>query len=133
MSLAIQADDITAVLLADGWHSVSSGFDVDAYEFKLGSLLIHGGGTNDVCGSGFVFTEPDGVRTAGPLTSILAVRRGVASPKAADGTVIPEWCGECDGPELEKRWVDVPTGTTRRAAKRCPRCNPHAAKDATQG
>jgi hypothetical protein len=34
MSLAIEVDDITHVLLADGWHTVhDASFGIDSYEF----------------------------------------------------------------------------------------------------
>lgn len=35
--------------------------------------------------------------------------------------VLPEWCGQCDGPALAQRWVTRPDG-----AGRCSRCHPHA-------
>lgn len=78
MSLAIQIEKVTEVLLADGWHSVSSGsFDLDAYEYLDDAVLIHGGGANGVCATGFSFREIDEPgRVVGPLTSILAVRYG---------------------------------------------------------
>jgi hypothetical protein len=77
MSLRIGVDDISAVLLADGWHNVDpmsnrpgaiSSFDTDAYEFidSEGDVLF-GNGT------GFRFTE-SGSPLFGPMSSILAVR-----------------------------------------------------------
>ena len=50
----------------------------------------------------------------------------VPNPPAAD--VLPAWCGECDGPTLPERWVDVPRSDGRDyplQVTRCPRCNPY--------
>lgn len=75
MSLAIQTDDITHVLLADGWLEVADqSFDIDSYEYKWHDELVHGGGWSGICDAGFVFTTPGKTKVAGPLTSILAVR-----------------------------------------------------------
>lgn len=100
MSLAIDVDDVTAVLLADGWHEVANrSFELDAYEYlwsgmvdvtveglrqgrgEFGGdrkpLVVHAGGNSGICATGFAFTEKgqDGpVQIAGPLTSILAIR-----------------------------------------------------------
>lgn len=52
---------------------------------------------------------------------------------------LPEWCGECDGPEPGRRMVDVPVPEGKPAlAKWCPRCEPRsleyqAAHAATEG
>ncbi len=83
MSLAIETAEVTAVLLGDGWHEVAdSSFDLDSYEYIHGTdsrgdtVLAHGGGQSGVCATGYVFKEPDGTFTYGPLTAILAVRAG---------------------------------------------------------
>jgi hypothetical protein len=128
MSLAIQVDNVAAVLLPDGWHDVAdNSFNIDSYEYVHGDLTVHGGGWGGVCSSGYSFTEPDGTAFAGPLTAIVGVR-GPGLDKAAPRVELPKWCGECDGPELEARWVSVPNGSVHGASKRCPRCNPHAKK-----
>ncbi len=78
MSLAIEVDEITAVLLADGWHEVDEGsFELDSYEYawEAGNTMLHRGGQSGVCANGFEFRGVDGHRIAGPLTAILAVRR----------------------------------------------------------
>jgi len=85
VSLRIDVGDVTGVLLEDGWHRVEmldegiSSFDLDAYEFVEGDLLLHGGGVSGICSNGFTFHEIDenGVRRnlMGPLTSILAITR----------------------------------------------------------
>jgi hypothetical protein len=55
MSLNIDSDKIEAVLLVDGWYEINPGsFDLDAYEFRDGSVHpIHGGGQSGVCATGF--------------------------------------------------------------------------------
>lgn len=84
MSLAIDVDDVTAVLLADGWHEIArledseiASFDVDAYEFVMGHRLL----VADV-GAGFEFIDAGtGARMCGPLSSVLAVRRSWPSQR----------------------------------------------------
>jgi hypothetical protein len=80
MSLAIDVDTVTAVLLADGWHDViDDSFDVDAYEFeeKIAEgedpRLLHGGEHSGISDSGFVCRTSQGM-ICGPLTSLLAVK-----------------------------------------------------------
>ena len=87
MSLAIDIDAVTKVLLADGWHEVAEeSFTMDAYEFIRAAdgrrlepqVYLGGGQATGVCETGFEFLEVvAGVRCwiAGPLTSILAVSR----------------------------------------------------------
>jgi hypothetical protein len=93
MSLAIEVDDITHVLLADGWHTVhDASFGIDSYEFiwreGMGDSPMLGGGQDKhiaaaghrgstsrehIAAAGFSFTEGDHV-LCGPLTSVLAVK-----------------------------------------------------------
>ena len=93
MSLAIEVDDITQVLLADGWHTVDeASFGIDSYEFiwregmddnpmlaggqeKHIAAAGHRGSTSreHIAAAGFRFTESDHV-LCGPLTSVLAVK-----------------------------------------------------------
>ena len=79
MSLAIDVDSVTHVLLADGWHVVSDeSFGLDSYEFMwrkgMGDTPMLGGGQEDLIpATGFSFTEK-GAAICGPLTSVLAVR-----------------------------------------------------------
>ena len=73
MSLCIDVDRVTAVLLADGWHAVyAKSFDIDAYEFD------HGGTNLGPGGAGATWTERRGNRpvtcVSCPLTAVLAVR-----------------------------------------------------------
>jgi hypothetical protein len=79
MSLAIDVDNITHVLLADGWHEVQdASFGIDSYEFMSrqgmgNSPMLGGGQEKHVAASGFSFTEGDHI-LSGPLTSVLAVK-----------------------------------------------------------
>ena len=93
MSLAIDVDNITHVLLADGWHEVhDASFGTDSYEFMphegTGDSPMLGGGQEKhiaaaahrgrtsrehIAAAGFSFTEGDHV-LCGPLTSVLAVK-----------------------------------------------------------
>jgi hypothetical protein len=93
MSLAIDVDNITHVLLADGWHEVrDASFGTDSYEFVGGegtgdSPMLggrqekqipaagHRGSTSreHFAAAGFSFSEGDHV-ICGPLTSVLAVK-----------------------------------------------------------
>jgi hypothetical protein len=88
MSLAIDVDTVTAVLLADGWHDVADeSFELDSYEFLWSGrrgvkveevehdpILLHGGGHSGICAAGFSFKTADGKTMCGPLSSVLAVR-----------------------------------------------------------
>ena len=103
MSLAIDTNRVTAVLLADGWHQVAklrdweSSFDIDSYEFvqtpepydaqqdyeRVGPdefrrrhtrLVVGGGRAEGVTSYGFTFTTNSGDVISGPLTAVLAVR-----------------------------------------------------------
>ena len=78
MSLAIDTDQVTEVLLADGWHVVlGRSFETDSYEYVWDGEIVHGGGNSGVCATGFRFEEEvlaKRVLTVGPLTAVLAVR-----------------------------------------------------------
>lgn len=78
MSLNIDVDKVTDVLLADGkWHRVDgASFDLDAYEFRHEGETIHEGGRAGVCSTGFMFRSR-GKLLYGPLTGIMALRTGV--------------------------------------------------------
>jgi hypothetical protein len=88
VSAFIKVDDVTAVLLSDGWHEVDwtptgrlnddaevSTFDVDAFDIvnewwnydERKTHVFHAGGT------GFIFQE-NGNIVAGPISSVLALR-----------------------------------------------------------
>lgn len=80
MSLAIETDAVTDVLLADGWHKVRrKSFDLDSFEFLHAGDTIHGGGASGVCATGFSFEDDRGARICGPLTAVLAVKQGKGS------------------------------------------------------
>lgn len=74
MSLAIDTNTITRVLLADGWHTVlNNSFDIDSYEYLWQDRpVLVGGQDNHIAAAGFTFLSSDG-RISGPLTSVLAV------------------------------------------------------------
>lgn len=83
MSLAIDIDSVTGVLLADGWHAVkNASFILDSYEYLWGDggpegdpMIVHGGGQSGVCATGFGFHDSQSdAWMFGPLTSILAVK-----------------------------------------------------------
>jgi hypothetical protein len=88
MSLAIDIDKVSRVLLADGWYTVAfderkvSSFDLDAYEYlqypkdpRRGPHVLLGGGVLPLVPStGFVFKDAETKRLIyGPITAILAV------------------------------------------------------------
>ena len=81
MGLAIDVDKVTHVLLSDGWHEViDESFTLDAYEYVWN--VEHPGGSTQsqpylgLQVAGFEFKDgPEGTWLAGPLTSIIAVRR----------------------------------------------------------
>lgn len=85
MSLAIDIDHVTAVLLTAGWHDVANNsFTLDSYEYVWYAgqrarqnddpEIVHGGGNSSVCSTGFSFTTDDGSLIGGPLSAIQAVR-----------------------------------------------------------
>ena len=80
MSLDIDVEKVTGVLLADGWHNVTSkSFILDAYEY---SHAFHGGGQSGVCATGASWKEAGGsVVLYCPLTAILAVKTKGESAK----------------------------------------------------
>lgn len=75
MSLAIDTDNITSVLLQTGWHDVAHhSFHLDAYEYVCEGDIVHGGGDHGIpCTGGFGFKTPLDEWIYGPMTSILAV------------------------------------------------------------
>ncbi len=87
MSLAIDVDKVTAVLLRDGWYVVTSdSFALDSYEFVWGEadnqLLLGGGQDRHTSSVGFEFygyklgeKESRG-RYAGPIQHLYTVRQG---------------------------------------------------------
>ena len=77
MSLAIDTDKITEVMLPDGWHTVAKGsFSLDAYEYvKDGKTLFRAGQEGLVLpATGFVFTDASGETICGPISSVRAVK-----------------------------------------------------------
>jgi hypothetical protein len=84
MSLEIDVEKISEVLLADGWHTVSpvgdgrSSFGLDIYEFRQpqqdAAQQTKEGQEEGGAQSGARWTESDGSRVFCPVTSILAVK-----------------------------------------------------------
>lgn len=83
MGLSIDVDDVSAVLLADGWHAVkfegqNSSFSIAAYTYvqerpgELSDEEVHPRSPERQ--PGFGFQEASGEWVAGPLSSVLAVR-----------------------------------------------------------
>jgi hypothetical protein len=86
MTLAIDVDRVTHVLLADGWHEVTDeSFTVGPYEFgqtvstatgEREFVVLPGADSLGVSPVGFAFTEArTGSLMSGPLTSVFAVRQ----------------------------------------------------------
>jgi hypothetical protein len=95
MSLSINVNKVTAVLLAGGWHEVADeSFKLGSHEFLWSSegqqqdgkpQLVHRAGANGICATGFQFADRIVERESGPickyllqisgqLTAVLAVR-----------------------------------------------------------
>ena len=86
MSLLIDVDQVTRVLIAGRWWDVAdNSFTLDAYEYvwrhrgvDRAPLVEHGGGESGVCATGFRFKVAGDLLNesrfiAGPLTAIQAV------------------------------------------------------------
>lgn len=107
MSLSITPDQVSSVLLEDGWH--------DAENFKVGPSPW-GDGT-----PWFEFTElsavVEGRRLAGPTSSITRVS---ASFQTSHPRIkIPDWCGDCRDSTLALRIVEEGGESVP-----CPTCHP---------
>jgi hypothetical protein len=98
MSLAIDVNTVTHVLLADGWHTVAErSFLLRSYEYywsgeegvtvaeldereghrKHDPIVLPGGGQSGVTSTGFSFRDQEsGSLVLGPLTSVVAVMAG---------------------------------------------------------
>ncbi len=75
MSIAIQVDNVLAVLVGGQWFEVADeSFDLDSYEYLHGQDILHGGGQYGACANGCTFKPADGTFLAGPLTAIRAGR-----------------------------------------------------------
>ena len=90
MSLAIDVDKITGVLMADGWHEVTkrqdgkSSFCMDAYEYLWyrgpdrhdPELCLGGGAEPLIPATGACWSEKGDITVFCPMNAILAVRYG---------------------------------------------------------
>lgn len=83
MSLRIDTDAVTEVLIAGTWYTVADkSFDLDSYEFIWDGRCIHGGGNSGVCATGYSFKiKGRAIRMSGPLTAVQGVRYGVGPVK----------------------------------------------------
>jgi hypothetical protein len=87
MSLAIEVEQVSDVLLADGrWYVVDgASFDVDSYEFVHDErTALEGAQDTLIASTGFTFRIGN-ERMSGPLTSILAIK--VKVPRNAPNRV----------------------------------------------
>ncbi|MEU1509947.1 MULTISPECIES: hypothetical protein [unclassified Kitasatospora] len=93
MGLHVNANEVVAVLLSDGWHGVKPGtFAVGPFAF--GSSME--GGSIDIAGQpGFRFTTQDGPVITGPLSSVLAVQS--ESTQVPGRTPLHELADRLDG------------------------------------
>lgn len=81
MSLYIDTDKVTRVMIGNEWHDVKnrggiSTFDVDSYEIhsvSAGYMMLRGGESALIPSQGFTFATPDGRTIYGPLTSVQAI------------------------------------------------------------
>ncbi|MGX1727979.1 hypothetical protein ACWIGE_15060 [Streptomyces diastaticus] len=48
---------------------------------------------------------------------------GADAPPPREPIVLPPWCGECDGPDLQRRWTSSEKDD---GLYRCRSCNPYA-------
>lgn len=94
MTLAIKTSDVSAVLLADGWHEVEPGsFTLQRLAFTDADGIEHRKASKSL---GYRFLEQhrslgtvQTIMVAGPLKAILAVRTAVQVPMAEQRTPVP--------------------------------------------
>jgi hypothetical protein len=82
MNIFVDPSLVSAVLLKDGWHVVVPG------TLSMGKYALVEPNTPSPAAPGFTFHEEGGVSIAGPLSSILAVRRPVA-PRTTEVKDVP--------------------------------------------
>lgn len=107
MPLSVTPDQVSSVLLDDGWHDVESfvigpspwGDDAPWYEFVEAGSTVRGR------------------RLAGPTAMILRVSADFQSCKPR--LMIPAWCGKCNDESLPLRVVE---DNGQRVP--CPQCHP---------
>jgi hypothetical protein len=73
MNIFVDPSLVSAILLPDGWHVVVPG------TLTTGKYALVEPNTPSPAAPGFTFHEEGGVSIAGPVSSILAVRRGPAA------------------------------------------------------
>lgn len=82
MSLYIDIDEVTDVLISDGWYTVlNKSFCIDSYEYHFQEMTVHSGGSGGISDTGFQFYgykngyEENKNYYYGPLSSILMIVR----------------------------------------------------------
>lgn len=128
MSLVIDVDKVSAVLLPDGWYTAADwSFTIDAYEYVWGSadnmLMLGGGQCNLVPSTGFSFTEESGAVISGPLTAVLAVRQEHEQRATSKRTIQEEGNSlSSNGNGVQTPTVETLTAEYEHAHPRCRRC-----------
>lgn len=139
MSLAIDVDRVSGVLLADGWHEVGGrSFGMDAYEYLWFGGWERGTMNYDHCPPdreppdpivfevgkytsylGFEFTDDKGQLLSGPVTAILAVRQ---SARADETPVRSRSVKSSKGPARRPIPMRLRFGVMQRDKFRCVYC-----------
>lgn len=76
MNIFVDPSQISEILLQDGWHAVVPG------SLKTGKYALAEPNTPSPAVPGFTFHESGGAAIAGPLASVLAVRRTLSARTA---------------------------------------------------
>ncbi len=50
---------------------------------------------------------------------------GDTPPFSRPAPPLPDWCGACEGPDLNMRWISVDGPDGGESMRRCPDCNPY--------
>jgi hypothetical protein len=76
MSLSIDIQKVSAVLLADGWHAILPGsLDLDGYDFvRQNDVVLTGATTQGLPAIGARWKEAGDLIVVCPVTAILAVK-----------------------------------------------------------
>jgi hypothetical protein len=83
MNVFIDPSLISEILLQDGWHVLVPG------TLHTGKFALVEPNTPPLSTPGFTFHEAGGGTVAGPLSSVLAVRRTLAAPQSEANEPLP--------------------------------------------